>query len=256
MRFTLYKDTDEDEMFQIFHVHTKRCGHAVGEDREYIEAAIDLCARRIIFTDHAPFPGDPFDNRMKMCEYDEYLGTFTALKQEYADRIEIFKGFEIEYLPSFRDYYDQLKADERVDVLLLGQHFYEMPDGSFSCFLADRSIEYPGLADAIADAMKTDYFDVIAHPDLIFKRCVEPDLHDVIMKMYKVIDAVPDNVCLEHNYGAEGYSRFFNDFWVRARSKQGLKVIKGYDAHAVSDLYEYGPLKEYKRLLERFQDGN
>lgn len=45
----------------IFHVHTYRCGHAeeVG-DEEYVIKAIELGATGIWFTDHAPFPGDPF----------------------------------------------------------------------------------------------------------------------------------------------------------------------------------------------------
>lgn len=34
------------------------------EDREYVEIAIALGATRIIFTDHAPFPGNPLGNRM------------------------------------------------------------------------------------------------------------------------------------------------------------------------------------------------
>ena len=40
MRFIPYQEPDECEWFQIFHVHTKRCGHATGKDRDYIEAAI------------------------------------------------------------------------------------------------------------------------------------------------------------------------------------------------------------------------
>jgi histidinol-phosphatase (PHP family) len=53
-------------------VHTYRCGHAENvSDEEYIKKAISLGASGIWFTDHAPFPGDPFGNRMKYSELDE-----------------------------------------------------------------------------------------------------------------------------------------------------------------------------------------
>ena len=90
---------------EAFHIHTKRCGHASGEDREYIEKAIELGAPRIVFTDHAPFPGNPFRNRMIVEELPEYMETFRRLKEEYAGKIEIMIGLECEYLPGFHSYY-------------------------------------------------------------------------------------------------------------------------------------------------------
>ena len=49
-----------------FHVHTYRCGHAEDiPDEAYIKAAMSIGAKGIWFTDHAPFPGNPFKNRMK-----------------------------------------------------------------------------------------------------------------------------------------------------------------------------------------------
>ena len=52
-------------MKELFHVHTYRCKHA-GDEREieYVKRAIELGAGRITFTDHAPFPGNPFGHRI------------------------------------------------------------------------------------------------------------------------------------------------------------------------------------------------
>ena len=50
----------------IFHVHTHRCNHASDEcDEKYIERGLQLGASEIVYTDHAPFPGNPFNNRMR-----------------------------------------------------------------------------------------------------------------------------------------------------------------------------------------------
>ncbi len=43
-----------------FHTHTTRCNHAVGEDRQYVEAAIKGGLKVLGFSDHSPyfFSGD------------------------------------------------------------------------------------------------------------------------------------------------------------------------------------------------------
>ena len=50
----------------MFHVHTYRCKHAFNgiSDEDVIEMAISLGKDSIYFTDHAPFPENPFGNRM------------------------------------------------------------------------------------------------------------------------------------------------------------------------------------------------
>lgn len=66
----------------IFHVHTYRCGHAENiQDECYIKKAISAGASGIWFTDHAPFPGDPFGGRMK---YSELFQTKNSLVRRHA----------------------------------------------------------------------------------------------------------------------------------------------------------------------------
>ena len=39
-----------------YHTHTKRCRHANGSDRDYIEAAISAGIKTLGFSDHVPLP--------------------------------------------------------------------------------------------------------------------------------------------------------------------------------------------------------
>ena len=89
----------------IFHVHTYRCKHA-GKEREieYVKKAIEFGAKEIVFTDHAPFPNNPFNYRMTMDELSEYVAVLQELKLQYAEQINIKIGLEIEYIPSYMDY--------------------------------------------------------------------------------------------------------------------------------------------------------
>ena len=74
---------------ELFHIHTHRCKHASSEaDVEYVEKAIELGARKIVFTDHAPFPDNPFGNRMDIEELPEYIDSLAELKNTYKKKIE------------------------------------------------------------------------------------------------------------------------------------------------------------------------
>lgn len=85
-----------------FHTHTTRCNHAVGEDRQYVEAAIKGGLKVLGFSDHSPyfFSGDYYST----FQYEKRAGAricrfYFALKKEYKDDIEIKLGFETEYYP-------------------------------------------------------------------------------------------------------------------------------------------------------------
>ena len=151
----------------LFHVHTWRCGHASDEqDEAYIRKAVAMGAKYIIFTDHAPFPGNPFTNRMPYEQLDSYLASLKYLKEKYRHKITVKTGLEIEYLPSFRDYYEELRANKEIDMLMLGQHHYEESRGQY--FFHDSEMAYFGLGNAKLKGMNTGLFDVVAHPDRIF----------------------------------------------------------------------------------------
>lgn len=217
---------------EIFHVHTKRCGHASQDsDEAYVIKAIELSQERIVFTDHAPFPGDPFGSRMKMSEYAGYVESIHSLKEKYKDKIEVFCGLEIEFFEQYLEYYKELKASDDIDVLMLGQHMYMHEDGTYNFMDEDRSCEFEGISRAMVDGINTGLFDVVAHPDRMYMRYPKVDVN-VIAAIDRVVKAATQNrVLLEKNYGSMYIENNYNDtFWLRA----GLVgIVHGYDAHSV-----------------------
>lgn len=140
----------DDSTRKLNHIHTWRCGHASDELEEaYLQKAVELHAEEICFSDHAPFPGNPFRNRMQHDQLEEYVSTLQALREKYEGIIDVKIGLEIEYLPSFRWYYEELLASGHFDFLMMGQHFYELPDGRFSFQLKDRTGEDRGVMEAV-----------------------------------------------------------------------------------------------------------
>ena len=221
---------------EAFHVHTFRCKHADEvPDTAYIDKAIELGAPRIVFTDHSPFPGDPFRNRMEIEALPEYINTMERLKAEYRGRIEILSGLEVEYLPSFIEFYHELKNNPGLDLLMLGQHFYEHEPGYYSFMDEDKSEEYIGLCEALIQGIETELFDVVAHPDRAFRRrknfgSKEESLSDRVINA-----AMVHGSYLEVNYSSmHRKHQFCHEFWDRLPNQ--ATMIYGLDAHSVEEM--------------------
>lgn len=224
---------------EFFHVHTYRCRHAGSEqDEEYVQKAIELGGFRITFTDHAPFPGNPFGNRMLIEELKGYVNSLRQLKEKYKDKIQVYTGLEVEYLPSFNDYYLWLKDSGDFDVLMIGQHFYECEDGRYSFSLEQcvrNKTEAAGICKAVMQGINTGCFQVIAHPDRMFRYC-ESWTKEMEAVSLALINAALDNrIILEKNLASmERKKQYWKGFWQLVT--EPVNTIVGIDAHSVSEL--------------------
>ena len=239
-------------MMHIFHVHTYRCKHASDEpDEAYVKTALSLGAEKITFTDHAPFPGDSFKNRMSLSLLPEYIGSLKSLQKKYEGKIEVEIGLEVEFLPSMMNFYAELKKNHDLDVLMLGQHFYEHQDGSFSCNDDEaykKQNEFRGCCNAMIEGMRTGMFGVLAHPDRFFRHCMEwtPEMTRLSEKMIET--AALNNVTLEKNLSSyELYATktkpFYwrNEFWklveqYNKNTEKPVRMIQGFDAHSSEEI--------------------
>ena len=216
-------------MSYIFHVHTSRCRHASDDpDEAYIKKAIELESDSITFTDHAPFPGDPFTGRMKYCQLKEYISSLKQLKERYAGTINIFIGLEIEYLPSFRAYYEDLKANDDIDLLMIGQHHYEISSGIYN--FKHHSKEWFYLCEAMLEGVDSNLFDILAHPDRAFATSTywSTGYNQISAELIK--NAVNKNIFIEKNYSSMRKENLYKpDFWKSV--PQNAKIIYGCDAH-------------------------
>ena len=223
----------------LFHVHTYRCRHAQEiSDEAYVKQAIYLGASGIFFSDHSPFPGDPFGNRMYIDQLPEYLNTIHELKSRYSGEITIHVGLETEYLPSFHDYYEELRMNQLIDFMMIGQHMYEVCPGIYSFQLTaseKNKHEHTGCGEAIIQGIESGLFDIVAHPDRIFKRQKEwtEGMNELSERL---IDAAcSNNMLLEKNlesmYRKQNY---WEEFWRLVPDT--AEIVIGTDAHSIKDL--------------------
>lgn len=220
----------------VFHVHTKRCGHASDEpDELYIKGAVEMGAESITFTDHAPFPNDPFNGRMKYSQLEEYIASLKQLKEKYNGIIDVHIGLEIEYIPSYWSYYEKLRANNDLEILMLGQHHYEISNGVYSFEKSTADNEYVGICKAIYEGINTGLFDVVAHPDRAFRMEREWSNEMTVFSNKLIDSAIKHNVKLEKNYSSmkkEGL--YWKQFWDMLHDESD--VIYGCDAHSVDSL--------------------
>ncbi|GAA0731603.1 PHP domain-containing protein [Clostridium oceanicum] len=147
-----------------YHTHTYRCKHAIGKDEEYIENAIKSGIKILAFTEHMPDKkiGDKYRPSYK--EFEEYVDTFSKYKEIYKDRIQLLIGLECEFFNENLYTYEKWKKDERIDLLILGNHFAS--DRKKYFFNAISKEEIILYKDILLEGMDSEYFDIIAHPDL------------------------------------------------------------------------------------------
>lgn len=77
-------------------------------------------------------------------------------------------------------------------------------------------------------------FDVVAHPDRIFRRCRFWN-SETIGASYDIINAAAEQgVYLEKNYTSQRRkNQYWDAFWVRAAGKP---ILNGFDAHSVEEM--------------------
>ena len=111
-------------MIANYHTHTARCGHALGEDREYAEAAYRAGLKTLGFSDHTPhFYLDGGTGRqtirMRPDELPGYAASVRALAEEYRGQLEILLGVEAEYYPALFARTVELLREHGVEYLIL-----------------------------------------------------------------------------------------------------------------------------------------
>lgn len=145
-----------------WHTHTNRCGHAVGEDEEYVLAAIRGGLKTLGFSDHAAYE-DPYPpERMDISEVPGYFASIRSLQEKYKDRIRICLGMEVEYYP---EQWHVLSSYRReLDYLILGQHnvYYDRVS-AYAINDGDTLHRYVDMLEAACERNLCDY---IAHPDV------------------------------------------------------------------------------------------
>lgn len=239
-----------------YHTHTVRCGHGEGSDEQMIRAAIAAGFQELGFSEHIPYPCiDKPGERMLNKDVDEYFETLHALKEKYANRIQIKIGLEIEY---FEDQLEYLQAmRKRCDYMILGQHCEVVDGGGYDYLSDDQAVAI--YAKQVVDCMHSGLISLVAHPDYFmlgrrdFSKACEEAAHLICA------NAVACDIPLEINLNGMRYGKLlyqegdaypypYRAFWEIAASYP-IKVMYGFDAHKPVTLLEQRRIQDADEIL-------
>lgn len=233
------------------HTHTKRCGHASGLDIQYVNSAIEAGFEILGFSDHIPFeeiriPGA----RMFYEQKEEYISSIKKLKKEFAGKIDIKIGYEVEYLEDKYAYLMEMKKE--CEYMILGQHLKDLTY-EYDCYCSDEDVlQY---AKQIESALAKNFITYVAHPDyfMLGRRTFSPaciEATHCIAKASLTYDTPLEVNLNGFRYGKnvyqvsdeptiyqECYAYPFREFW-EIIATYGCKVVYGYDAHRPVALLE------------------
>lgn len=239
-----------------YHTHTTRCGHAVGTEREYVEAAIASGLKVLGFADHTPYPM-PADHsqgiRMGMHELEDYVNMVLALRDEYKNDIEIHLGLEVEYFPAYFEKLLKAISGYPIEYFLHAQHFLgNSAPGEFYCGSATEDpAKLIAYCDQVISAIDTGCFTYLAHPDLINfignDALYETQLRRVCRR------AKEASLPLEINFlGVLEERHYPNERFWKIAGEEGCNVIFGLDAHAPQHFQFKNNLEKAQEIVKKY----
>ena len=226
-------------MIANYHTHTPRCGHACGQEIEYVEAALEAGLQILGFSDHTPqfFPGQYYSHmRMRPWELRDYIDTVMGLKQDYAGKLQIHLGLEAEYYPALFPELMDVLSDTPIEYLILGQHWNgNEEDAPYNGRPTEDERQLKQHVNQVMDAFHTGAFTYLAHPDIL-NYVGSPKIYQRHMKRL-CQEAKSCNIPLELNFLGIDQQRYYPNrlFWEVA-AEQGCDVVLGCDAHAPTGL--------------------
>lgn len=238
-----------------YHAHTTRCQHAVGTERQYIEAAIAMGIREFGFSDHVPCPfadGYVSPIRMTMEQAPEYVRTIRSLAREYQRDIRIYVGFEAEYIPEFYREQKKLFQSLNADYVILGQHFFGREDKSpgTSAATEDES-RIRAYVDLIIEGMHTGTYCYLAHPDIINYQGLDSVYEWEMTRLCRAMKEM--GVPLEINLqGIRANRHYPSERFFQIAGEVGNQVILGIDAHCVEQMQDIASYEKGIRLAEKY----
>lgn len=221
-----------------FHTHNYLCGHAEGTVADYAREAVKCGFKTLGISDHFSSHCDSDFIYVNFGNIDtEYLPQFDEANDLYGDRLTLLKSVEVAYYEGDDYYYKKLRG--KLDYVVLGQHGYVFNGVRQNSFFdgtdEDNVIAYCKHCEK---ALKTGYFDIFAHPDVIFYRSpkVTQGIAEAFDQMIKT--AVEQGVIVELNANGVRNARFTypTDLLADSCKKRNAQTVISSDCHLPREL--------------------
>ena len=227
-----------------YHVHTKLCGHAVGEAEDYVREAIARGLAEIGFADHMPLL-ERRDARLSMAPDDlpRYVDMVKDL-QESVSGIRIRLGLEMDYMPGQMDAIWEAASRHEFDYVYGSVHYMDgwgfIDSRNAAGYVGkDPDRLYTRYFELFREAAERGGFDIMAHPDIIKKHGITTTLP--VERLYEEAAEALSSAGVAIEINTSGLRRTTAEIYpalpfLRACAGRGVAVTLGSDAHAPQEV--------------------
>ena len=224
------------------HNHTTLCNHATGTMDEYVQKAILSKIDVFGFSCHAPMPFD-LKYRMSLKESEAYEKDIINLKEKYKNNITILLGYEVDYMNESSYLYENI-LNAKVDYLIGSVHFLDkwgFDNPEFIGAYENKNIDliWKEYFQTLTNMVKTKYFDIVGHLDLIktFKFFPKNNINNIAMETMEEIKK--SNMVLEIN--SSGLRKSIKEQYPSKNLLQvaydlNIPITFGSDAHSIEQI--------------------
>jgi len=227
-----------------YHTHHERCGHAVGQLEDYVQAAIAKGLTEIALTDHQPVLHIPLAEQwpevaMSLDELPHYVREAQALQAKYREQIAVKVGLEADWVEGWAEPCRALLAAHPFDYVIGSVHFlgswditdFRQLDGWEGRNVYETYAEY---YRQVRLAAASGLFDTIGHIDVIKRFGYQPE-RPVDELLEETVVAVRDaGVCVEVNASGLRYpcaEQFPSRRMLEMLHAHRVPITVGSDAH-------------------------
>ena len=223
-----------------YHIHTKLCGHAVGEPGDYVRAAVKRGLPEIGFADHMPLLRIRDEQlTMEPDELPRYVGLVNELR-DVSGGITVRLGIEMDYFPDQMDEIWAAASGIEFDYVYGAVHYIDGWGFGDSRRLSsyhgrDPDETYERYFELFCKAVREGGFDIMAHPDLVKKHGIVSsvpidDMYDTAARaLAEAGVAIEVNTSGLRKRTVEAYPSLP---FLEACARRGVAVTLGSDAHA------------------------
>ena len=249
------KNKEGNVMIANYHTHTPRCGHAFGQEIEYVENALAAGLQIFGFSDHSPqfFPGQYYSRmRMRPHQLQDYIDTVLQLKRDYAGLLQIHLGLEVEYYPAIFPKLMEVLKDTPVEYMLLGQHWNGNEENEiYNGRPTEDEVQLYRYCSQAMTAMEMGIFSYFCHPGLL-QFVGDPKIYEKHMRQLCKVAVATDTPVEINLLGIRDGRHYPTEaFWAIA-VEEGCKAVLGIDAHKPEDISDIEPEKKALELVKKY----
>ncbi len=233
------------------HTHSKYSKHAIGTIEDIVVSAIKNNIKYLTITDHAPFPID-INNRLFDYELKSYFEDINNVQLKYSREITILKGLEVDFVPKYKTYTENLISNVELDFVIGSIHFI---------FLENKRVNIWDIANIhdkkltsqyflyLKELIQSNLFDTIGHPDAILRGGIDENIY--CDNFYPLIELMQNtNISYELNTSGlrkstydiktdkknKGIWNFPSKSLIQILNDNNISFTIGSDAHKPSEI--------------------